>query len=178
MADLARGLIKTIIENNWIKNHLQLRSVHLAMWRYLHLSHRSSDLFNLESLRINIRKSVQDCTYFLHISRPSALCIVAIVISVSCACHILLSSVCLSSPSSLPPSSASHGSPNLTCLMCAHFGAKHAAEVPHDQPAGPHTPNNSELALDVLPTLLGTRHAPTHSRHARQMVLRTLWRGY
>jgi hypothetical protein len=31
MADLARGLIKTIIENNWIKNHLQLRSVHLAM---------------------------------------------------------------------------------------------------------------------------------------------------
>jgi len=27
----ARGLIKTIIENNWIKNHLQLRSVHLAM---------------------------------------------------------------------------------------------------------------------------------------------------
>jgi hypothetical protein len=59
MADLARDLIKTIIENNWIKNHLQLRSVHLAM-ALLHLSHRSSDLFNLESLRINIR----NCTYF------------------------------------------------------------------------------------------------------------------
>jgi hypothetical protein len=28
---LARDLIKTIIENNGIKHHLQLRSVHLAM---------------------------------------------------------------------------------------------------------------------------------------------------
>jgi len=59
MADLARDLIKTIIEN--IGSKIICSCVQcISPWRYLHLSHRSSDLFNLESLRINIR----NCTYF------------------------------------------------------------------------------------------------------------------